>query len=83
LKQKKVAGKNETLYAKYRVSVCLVVFKLIKPKGWKDLYFVLRYIYLHFLTNHAVRGFKHNTCAFNPILNVTIFSCSVYTFRCL
>jgi len=62
---------KHTFYAKYPVSVCLVVFKLIKPKGWRDLYFVLHYN-LHFLTNHAVKRFKHNRCAFNPTLNVTI-----------
>jgi len=38
-RSKKIAGKNETFYAKYPVSVCLVVFKLIEPKGWRDLYF--------------------------------------------
>jgi hypothetical protein len=55
--------------------------RLLNLRGGKTC--ILCYIiYLHFLTNNAVKGFKHNMCAFNPILNVTIFSCSVCTFRC-
>jgi hypothetical protein len=73
---------KHTCYAQHPVSVCLVVFKIIKPKGWRERPLFCVTLYIHFLTNHAVKELMHNTCAYNPILNVTIFSCNVYTLRC-
>jgi len=47
--KKSCREKWNTFYAKHPVSVCLVVFKLIKSKRWRDLYFVLYYIYISWL----------------------------------